>query len=301
MLQRTLQALTLACGVAAAVMATPAESRGGCRLIDCLFGAAPTAPSATTYAPPYAPAPAYAAPAPVYSAPACQPCVTAAPSCTPCVPSCTPCVPQTCEYMPSVAPSVVYRPYYAYSPAVVTAYQPVIGSYAVTTYRPFLGTYQTRLVPYTTYRPYYAPAIAYSYSPYASYSPAPSCNSCGGYSSCGWGGCGSVMYGAPSSGCSSCNVASSGTVVPAADSNSNASPPQTFREEKANKPAADEKLEPIPAQETKSSSLPSPALPDPNDRTASRQLNSSARVQFVAQPVEPAPVQDDGGWHAPKE
>ena len=37
-------------------------------------------------------------------------------SCTPCVPSCTPCVPQPCEYMPTVA----YRPYYAYSPAVVS-------------------------------------------------------------------------------------------------------------------------------------------------------------------------------------
>ena len=62
MLQRTLQALTLACGVAVAVLATATESRAGCRLIDCLFGTAPAAPSATTYAPPYVPAPAYAAP-----------------------------------------------------------------------------------------------------------------------------------------------------------------------------------------------------------------------------------------------
>jgi len=276
------------------MLATPMESRGGCRLIDCLFGTAPSVPCAqTTYAPPYAPAPVYAAPAP-----ACQPCVTVAPSCTPYVPICTPCVPQTCEYMPSVAPSVVYRPYYSYSPAVVTAYQPVVGSYAVTTYRPFLGTYQTRLVPYMTYRPYYAPAIAYAYSPCTSY------GSCGGYSSCGScgsGGCGSVVYGAPSSGCSSCNVASSGTSAPAVDTN--ASPPQTFREEKANKPATDKELDPIPAApETTPSSMPSPALPDPNNRTASRQpVYSSARVQMVAQPVKPAPVEDDGGWNAPKE
>ena len=55
----------------------------------------------------------------------------------------------------------------------------MVESYAVTRYRPFLGTYETRLVPYTTYRPYYAPGIAY-----AAYVPAPSCGSCG-YSACG--------------------------------------------------------------------------------------------------------------------
>ncbi len=307
MLQRTLQPLTLACGVVLAVLATATESRAGCRLIDCLFGTAPAAPSATTYAPPYVPAP-------VYAAPACQPCATVVPSCSPCS---TPCA-QSCEYMPAVAPVVAYRPYYAYSPVVTTAYQPVVESYAVTRYRPFLGTYETRLVPYTTYRPYYAPGIAYA----AYYSPVPSCGSCGcgscgyspcgscgcgscGYSSCGscgLDGCGSAVYGAPS-GCSSCNVASSSNVVaPAMDGGSNASPTPTF-ERKANKPVPDtDKLEPIPANDRKSSSLPSPVLPDPNARTASRQLSSSARVQFVGQPVKPAPADDDdGGWHAPRE
>ncbi len=77
---------------------------------------------------------------------------------------------------------------------------------------------------------------------------------------------------------------------------------RTF-EENTNKPVPDSQLDPIPATNTKSSSLPSPTLPDPNSRTASvyRQLNSSARVEFVAKPAKPAPVEDDGGWHAPKE
>ena len=307
MLQRTLQALTLACGVAVAVLATATESRAGCRLIDCLFGTAPAAPSATTYAPPYVPAPVYAAPR-VSRA-------RVAPSCTPCS---TPCA-QSCEYMPAAAPVVAYRPYYAYSPVVTTAYQPVVESYAVTRYRPFLGTYETRMVPYTTYRPYYAPGIAYA----AYRSPAPSCGSCGysscgscgysscgscGYSSCGScgcgscgsDGCGSVVYGA-SSGCSSCNVASSSAAAPSTDGGSNASPTPTF-ERKANKPVPDKEIEPIPANDTKSSSLPSPVLPDPNARTASRQLTSSARVEFVGRPVKPAPVEEDeGGWHAPRQ
>ncbi len=199
MLQRTLRTLTFACGVMA-VLAMPTESRAACRLIDCLFGTAPAASSATTYAPPYVPAP-------VYAAPACQPCATVAPVAAPCS---TPCV-QSCKYMPAVAPTVAYRPYVAYAPVVAAAYrpvayQPVVGSYAVTTYRPFLGTYQTRFVPYTTYRPYYAPGIAYAaytYSPVVSYGScgcgSSGCSSCGscGYSSCGScqsGACGSVIY-----------------------------------------------------------------------------------------------------------
>ena len=312
MLQRTLQALTLACGVMAS-LAMPTESRGDCHLFDCLFGKSPAPACATTYAPPYVPAP-------VYSAPTCQPCATAAPSCAPCA--------QSCQYM-AAAPVVAYQSYAAYAPVVTAAYQPVVGSYAVTRYRPFLGTYETRLVPYTAY---YAPSVAYTpvvgyTAAYAAYAPVASCgsygcgscgcgaggcSSCGscgggscGYSSCGsceTGACGSAIYGEPSSGCSSCNVASATVVTPPAVVGSSAPQPRTF-EEKTNKPVPDKQLEPIPATDTKSSSLPSPTLPDPNSRTASvqRQLNSSARVEFVAQPVKPAPVEDDGGWHAAKE
>jgi hypothetical protein len=276
MAKRSIYGLTLACGIVAAMLAMSGESRGACRLWDCLFGAAPCAQ--TTYAPAYVPAP-------VYAAPACQP------TCSPCA---TPCAPQTCNY-------VAYRPYYA--PAVVTAYQPAVGVYPLTTYRPFLGTYQTRLVPYTTYyQSYYAPAVSYGYS------PAPSCGSCGGCNSCApcaSGGCG-VTYEAPasgcSSGCSSCNVASNVQSVPAAESS--ASPPSTF--EKANKPATkaepatNENLQPIPEPETRPSSM-SPALPDPNDRTASRATSSSVRVQLVGRPVQPAPEVEDSGWHPAKD
>jgi hypothetical protein len=47
--------------------------------------------------------------------------------------------------------------------------------------------------------------------------------------------------------------------------------------------------------------MSSPALPDPNDRRASRQpVYTSARVQMVAQPVKRAPVEDDG-WFVPKD
>jgi hypothetical protein len=287
MSQRTIRALTLVCGVALALAAAPTQSRAGCRLIDCLFGTAPSAPSATTYAPAYVPSPVYAAPA----------------SCAPCSSPCSlPCAPQTCDYMPA-ASVVAYRPYYAYAPVVATAYQPVVGSYAVTTYRPFLGTYQTRLVPYATYRPYYAysPVVSYAYSPV--YSPCASCNSCASYSpcgSCGLSGCGSAIYGAPSSGCSSCNVASSSAVTPSTDINTNGSVPRTF-EEKANKPTADKELDPIPAGEVKSSSLSLPSSPDVKDRTTSRPLTTAVRVQAVAQPVKPAPIEDDGEWYVPKE
>jgi len=268
------------------MLAMSGESQGGCRLWDCMFGAAPS--SQTTYAPPYTPAP-------VYSAPACQPtCVpVAAPSCSPCetyVPCATPCMPQACEYR-------TYRPYY--SPAVVTAYQPVVGAYPLTTYRPFLGTYETRLVPYTTYRPYYAPAITYGYSPCPSCAPCGGCNSC---APCGSGGCGSVTYGAPASGCSSCNASSTVTSTPVVESS--ASSPSTFRQ--TNKPATKDEptrnddIQPTPDPEARPSST-SPALPDPNDRTASRATTPSARVQLIARPVLAAPVEEDSRWHPAKD
>ena len=81
-------------------------------------------------------------------------------------------------------PTVAYRPYYSLFAGggdrlSARWYQPWL-SYAVTTYRPFLGTYETRLVPYTTYRPYYAPAIAYAYS------PCPSCSPCAVAVRAGW-------------------------------------------------------------------------------------------------------------------
>jgi hypothetical protein len=293
------------------------DSRAACRLWDCMFGKAPAAPCAqTTYAPPYVPAPVYTAPAA-----ACQPCI---PTCTPCTP-CTPCAPQTCQYMAaSPIATVAYSPYVAYSPAVVTAYQPVVDSYAVTRYRPFLGTYETRLVPYTTYRPYVASAIAYS--PCASCaacapSPCAGCGSCGGGSSCGSGGCGSVAYEVPSSGCSGCgNVVAAPTPAPGysavpAPVADQSGPPRTFKGEESHKPVPDtngsdtnKELNPIPAptSDTKPSSMSAPKLPDPNDRTASRSpAYSTVRIQTaslpVKQPVKRPPVEDNDGWYAPKD
>lgn len=290
MLRRTLQTLVFACGVVT-VLALPTESRAGCRLIDCLFGTEPGTASATTYAPPYVPAPAYVAPA----AP-CAPCAT------PCEAPCA----QSCNYMAAYAPTVAYRPYVAYAPVVAAAYQPVSGSFMVSRYRPYLGTYDTRLVPYTTYRPYYtttyAPVVGYS-AAYA-YAPTVGCGSCG-YSSCGscaTGGCGSVVYGAAPSGCSSCTVPSVSTVTPPPAESAPKSAPPTFQQGTQRPiPDTDKKLDPIPADNTKSTSTPAPTLPDPNNRTAYRQLTGGASVHLVSQPAKPALILQDAGndWHAP--
>jgi hypothetical protein len=296
MMQRNRHSLVLACGVVTAMLAMSCESQGGCRLWDCMFGAAPAAQ--TTYAPAYVPsAPAYTAPA---CQPACQPtCVpVAAPSCSPCcetyVPCATPCTPQPCcNY-------ATYRPYYSsyYAPTVVTAYRPVVGVYPLTTYRPFLGTYQTRLVPYTTsYQAYYAaPAVTYGYSPCSSCAPCGGCSSC---ASCGSGGCG-VTYQTPASGCSSCNASVAVASEPAAESK--ASAPPTFKTNKPpvnEEPAAKDKIDPIPDPKATPSST-TPALPDPNDRTASRTTDGSARVLLITRQAPAAPVVEDSGWHPAK-
>ncbi len=216
MFHRTRNQLTVLCGVVALALAMPAASHAG-PIWDCLFGSGP--PAQTTYAPPYAPvvvAPvAVAAPC---AATTCQPCQqTCQPcqqTCQPCQPMCAPacgsCVPQTCQYMPGV----VYRALY---PPAVVAYRPVaacntcVGYGTVTTYRPFLGTYETRLVPYTTYyRPVYAPAVAYAYSPCTGCGSCAagcsSCSSCNGCSSCAGGACGAATYETPAPGCSSCGA-----------------------------------------------------------------------------------------------
>jgi hypothetical protein len=313
MLQRTLHGLTLACGVAAAMLAMAVESQAGCRLWDCMFGTAPAAQ--TTYAPAYAPAPVYTAPACQPACrPACQP--TCQPVCQPvCQPSCVP-VASPC-YAPCASPCAVqsceygaYQAYYPpttvtayYPPAVVAGYQPVSGVYPLTTYRPFLGTYQTRLVPYTTYRPYYATGIAYA--PVVGCASCGGCSSCpsSGCSSCGSGGCG-VSYSAPSSGCSSCNVGSAVQSAPASESTST---PRTYE---SSKPVTNgEQLKPIaqpgpeaqpqPQPQARPSSMPAPALPDPNDRRASRPTYT-AQAQLIAQPIPSAPVEEDDGWHAPR-
>ena len=183
-------------------------------------------------------------------------------------------------------PSVIYRALYA-RPACNTCNTST--AYAsVTTYRPFLGTYQTRLVPYTTYRPIYVPAISYQ----SCYLPSP-CASCGPVS------CGSSCSSCVSPSCSSCGVSSSGCSSCSAGVQAapQSSPPQTFQQ-KTEKPAAKDNLQPIPQTDTQLNSMPAPKLPDPNDRTASRPATrQAARVIPVAYSV-PAPAdRNDGGWH----
>jgi len=249
--QRAVVTLTLA----AAMLSMPAPCNAG-RILDCLFGT---------------PAPAVA---PAYMAP---PCVT---------PGYAPgCVPQTCGY----APVVAYRPFVqrvGYAP--VAAYSPYAG--AMTAYRPMFGLgYESRLVPYTTYRMAYTPAVPYgsyytpyrsyytpyrsyytpygsNYSPYASnYGPSASCatpcSSCP--SACESGGYGTAYYGAPASGCVSCAASSTSnmapyTVIEAAPATSGGTPssaaaPKTYQE---NKPVAEPELKPIPQPELKAAPQP---------------------------------------------
>jgi hypothetical protein len=280
MLNRTVRILTITCGVAVAVLSLPALSEAG--IFDCWHGCAK---------PTYAAAPVVAAP--VVAAPGCSTCAT-----------------QTCGYMPTVVYRALYQPAVVtayqpvYQPVYQTAYQPVYQpaapcntctSYAVTTYRPpFAWAYQGSLVPYTTYRPVYAamPVVAYSgCNSCASYTPAPACSSCAS------GGCGTVTYQAPAAtGCSSC--AAGATILtpsPAAETPPavNAAPPQTFKNE-AEKPAIGPEATPTPIPDAHFNSMPSPLLPDPKDRTASRSNYSTVRL--VASPVQAEPARDNDGW-----
>jgi hypothetical protein len=276
--------------------------------------------------------------------PACSSCGSCG-SCAPCG-SCA-----SCQYMPGVVYRALYRP------AVVAAYQPLpacntcgggsgscyapcaasyapcascAAAYPVTTYRPLLGTYETRLVPYTTYRPVYTPVVSYGcvgYSPCAScspcggYGPAVGCSSCaaGGCSSCAGGGCGAAMYGAPQPGCASCGLppasppvvyslapvasppvsygsapAGSPPVLYSTPPGPGASTPKTFQNE-TEKPPAGSDLKPIPDGGVRPNSLPAPALPDPNNGRVARAapVRPLVRVQPAALAV-PAGAEDDG-------
>jgi hypothetical protein len=214
----------------------------------------------------------------------------------------------TTAYMPTT----VYQALYA--PTVTTAYMPAYQpagaynaytSYAVTTYRPLFGFgYRARLVPYTAYQPVYAaaPVVAYSgcstCANYGSYEMpiASGCSTCANYGSyevptcSGCSSCGVVSDAMPTSTCSSCaaaSVAPATTVTPAPQS---ATPPSTFQEN-VQKPTTNADPKPIPQTETHLNSMPSPLLPDPSDRTASRPVYSSARVLLVAHPTD-----NNDGW-----
>jgi len=237
MFRRRMSHVAIACGVAVVMLCLPAVSSAGC-FLDCLFGSSPC--SQTTYAPSFAPS--YA------------------------VSTCNSCVPQTCQY----TPQVVYRPIpITYRPVSTCA--PCTG-YVATTYRPLLGwPYQTRLVPYTTYRPACGPTVYY-----------PSCAPCGGCSPCASGSCGSISYGATTSDCTSCGVPAASAPAPSAAS------PKTFQEN-VKKPATNEDLKPIPQTDAQPNSMPMPLLPDPRDRTASR-------IRTASWPSPDVSARNDGGW-----
>lgn len=234
--------LVVSCVIALSLFALPAEAQAG-QVWDCLFGCAP-APQ-TTYAPAFVPT-----------------CV--APAYTPCVSSCSPCVTQSCQYMPT------------------TVYSPVYQAATVTTYRPFLGTYQTRLVPYTTYRPVYVPTVTYQscYPSCVSACPSP-CATCPSYSSCG----------VSASGCSSCAAPAQVTLPTAPQA-----APRTYRE--SEKPAVNGNLKPIPQTDAQLNSTPAPSLPDPNNRTAARPVIRQAyHVQAVSRSTSTASGRNDSGWY----
>lgn len=281
MLCRQTYRLSVLLVVVAVALAVCRRSEAG--LWDCMFGGVQ---SQTTYAPAFAPA--YAAPAPV-AVPVCPPMAA---------PACTPCVTQTCGYMPTA----VYRA--LYQPTVVAAYRPVFGysaytGYAVTsTYRPLLGTYQTRLVPYAAYYPPAAFSYSAYYAPYCP--PCTSCSPCASFSSpcsgsspCPSGACGSPAP-AVSAPMTYAPAPARSDIAPSLPLNGAApqgnSAPSTFQEQR-NRPASEAEVQPIPQPDAKLNSMPAPALPDPNARTADRSSHTSVRAQLAAQS---AAVQDDG-------
>lgn len=147
-LQKT-RVLAATCGLAAMLLAVPAESQA-CGLFDCLFGWCGGA--RTTYRVPYQTT-AYA--------PAC-------------CPSQTPCVTQTCRYVPQTCYRTVCQRVPVRTCRAVTTCDPCTGC-PVTTYRPItVWTTQRRLVPYTTYRTVCSPSVTYPVS-YAAIGTAGSC------------------------------------------------------------------------------------------------------------------------------
>ncbi|MBN2473413.1 MAG: hypothetical protein JXB62_02300 [Pirellulales bacterium] len=129
------------CGVAAMLLAVPAESRA-LDCLGCLFGwcgGRCATPYAASYAPAYSPAP----------------------------------VAQTCSYVPQTCYRSVCQTVPVTTCRAITSCDPCSGS-RVVTYRPITTwTQQTRLIPYTTYR------LVYS-NPYAACTPCGPCGTTAG-------------------------------------------------------------------------------------------------------------------------
>lgn len=254
MLYPRMRGVVMSCGVAAMLLATPAQSNA-CAFLNSLFGCGGAA--RTTYMAPYVPqayAPAYA-------------------------PSCAPCATQTCRYVPQTCYRTVYRRVPVTTYRAVSSCDPCTG-YPVTYYRPVTAwTSQAYSIPYRTYRlSYSTPYVsAVSYGSCAPYTP---CNPCVG-SSIG-------------SGCSSCvggtvtqeaRPYSESIPSPAPETTP---PPKTFQEQP--KPST-ETLKPTPDSNTKS--LPGPKLLDLDNRTTLRPVRPSGNFRLISSPSK-SPIDDGG-------
>lgn len=132
MVVQKMRSVMVASGVAAMLLAVPAESMA-CGLFDCLFG---WCGSRTTYRVAYPMAASTPAP---YASP-------------------SPCATQTCRYVPQTSYRTVCERVPVTTSQAVTSRDPCTGC-PVTTYRPITTwTTRTRLVPYATYRLTWSPA-----------------------------------------------------------------------------------------------------------------------------------------------
>ena len=196
MIWTNLRRVMITCCATAVLLGAPSRGWAECALWNWLFGH-----GQTTYAAPYCPPNIYAPTAPAYG---CAP-----PQCAPaqCAPACQPCT-----------PTATYR--ISYRPVPTVAYMPVVSidpcsGCAVTTYRPTRAwTYQASLLPYSTYRVGYAPAVM-GFSSCGSYAPSIGCStSYGGCSSCNTGVANGYVTSGGCSTCASSPVPLSGTLLP---------------------------------------------------------------------------------------
>ena len=287
MLYPKVRGAMLACGAAAMLLATPAESSA---CLSWLFGGCGGS-ARTTYRAPYygqSYAPAYRAPAysaPAYSAPAYG------------APACGSCVPQTVRYVPQTSYRTVYRRAPVTTCGAFCGSDPCTGC-PVTYYRPVTSwTVQAVSVPYTTYRLVYTNAC----------SPSVGCSSCAlPVSSVG------TTLGAGGACCTpSTNGAAGGGVPYLGPSNAtggqapgNQAAPETFKKEEPE--SSGESFKPVPDPNTSSS--PGPDLADPASRTTMRPIHQAARYHLItslkpmSKPMPEARAKvDDGGWRAARE
>lgn len=257
----------ITCGIAAMLLAAPAQSSACCGWLFGGWGAR------TTYRTPYF-AQTYA---PAYSAPAC-----------------TSCAPQTVRYVPQTSYRTVYRPVPVTSYAAVTYSDPCTAC-PVTYYRPVTSwAYQAAYVPYTTYRLVYSnPCIpSVSIDPCSSYGPGVGTT---------FGTSGACCPPSANGASGTVTVPPSGSPDSTNGQAPEGKPPETFKKQESKSP--EEPIKPVPNPET--SSAPGPNLTDPASRTTFRPPRQAVRFRLIASPSKPVsgyqPKLDDGGWRAARD